>query len=246
MEKQRTNEENETELAIAAAFEASRSPLATRLANFPRYVRRQDLKRFLVRYELLKEVLEVKGSIIECGVNEGFGLMSWYHCSATLEPENLTRRIIGFDTFEGFPSVAPEDQGQADVRVGGLAADSEQELRDLIAAHDKNRFLGHVEKVRLVRGDATQTMPQYLEDHAETVVSLLFLDFDLFEPTKVALETFVPRMPKGAVIAFDELDNPTWPGETLAALDTVGLNNLELRRLPWDPYVSWAKIGYEA
>jgi hypothetical protein len=86
-------------------------------------------------------------------------------------------------------------------------------------------------------------MPAYLEAHPETVVSLLFLDFDLYEPTRVALETFLPRMPRGAVIAFDELDNPRWPGETLAAMDTVGLNRLELLRLPWDPYVSWARVG---
>ena len=49
-------------------------------------------------------------------------------------------------------------------------------------------------------------------------MSLLFLDFDLYEPTKAALEQFVPRMPRGAVLAFDELDNPIWPGETKALL----------------------------
>jgi hypothetical protein len=239
----KTNDESDSESALAASFEASTSSTVTKLANFPRYVRRQDLKRFLVRYELFKHVLNVKGSIIECGVHEGFGLMSWYHCSTTLEPENLTRRIVGFDTFSGFPSLLDEDQGADAVAVGDLAADSEAELRVLIEAHDRNRFLGHIEKVRLVRGDATATMPAYLDAHPETVVSLLFLDFDLYEPTRVALETFLPRMPRGAVIAFDELDNPRWPGETLAAMDAVGLNQLELMRLPWDPYVSWARVG---
>lgn len=242
MKSLRTEAEAATESALAESFESSGSPLATKLANFPRYVRRQDLKRFLVRYELFKEVLTVKGSIIECGVNEGFGLMSWYHCSTTLEPENLTRRIVGFDTFSGFPSLLDEDAGVDDVAVGDLAADSEAELRDLVEIHDRNRFLGHIEKIRLCRGDATVTMPAYLEEHPETVVSLLFCDFDLFEPTRVALETFLPRMPRGAVIAFDELDNPRWPGETLAAVEAVGLGRLELTRLPWDPYVSWARL----
>jgi hypothetical protein len=49
-------------------------------------------------------------------------------------------------------------------------------------------------------------------------------------------------MPKGAIIAFDELDNPIWPGETLAALEAVGLNRLEIRRFPWDPYIGYARI----
>jgi hypothetical protein len=74
------------------------------------------------------------------------------------------------------------------------------------------------------------------------VVSLLFMDLDLYEPTRVALEQFVPRMPKGAIIAFDELDNPIWPGETLAAMAAIGLNKLSLRRFPWDPYVGYAVI----
>ena len=72
------------------------------------------------------------------------------------------------------------------------------------------------------------------------MVSLLYLDADMYEPTKIALDTFLPRMPKGAVVVFDELDNPIWPGETAAAVDAVGLRNLRLRRLEWDPYIAFA------
>jgi len=49
-------------------------------------------------------------------------------------------------------------------------------------------------------------------------------------------------MPKGAVLAFDELDNPIWPGETTAAMDAVGSANLRLRRLDWDPYIAFAVL----
>jgi len=72
------------------------------------------------------------------------------------------------------------------------------------------------------------------------VVSILFLDFDLYEPTKVAIENFYPRIPKGGVIAFDELDNPIWPGETLALLESIGLGSLELQRVEFDPYIAYA------
>jgi len=54
-------------------------------------------------------VIDVKGSVIECGVHNGFGVMTWAKLSAILEPVNLTRRIYGFDTFEGFPEVSKED-----------------------------------------------------------------------------------------------------------------------------------------
>ena len=82
-----------------------------------------------------------------------------------------------------------------------------------------------------------------MADNPHLVVSVLFLDFDLYEPTKVALEHFIPRMPKGAIIAFDELDNPIWPGETQALMDTVGINRLRIERLPWDPYIGYAVVG---
>jgi hypothetical protein len=87
-----------------------------------------------------------------------------------------------------------------------------------------------------------QTIPPFLEENPHLLVSLLFLDMDLYEPTKVALEKFLPRMPRGAVLAFDELDNPMWPGETLAALDAVGVRNLKLQRMDWDPYISFAVL----
>jgi hypothetical protein len=111
-----------------------------------------------------------------------------------------------------------------------------------VLEYDRDRFLGHIDKVHLVKGDLVETIPTFLASHRHLVVSLLFLDVDLYEPTKAALEAFVPRMPKGAIIAFDELDNPMWPGETLAAIDAMGLGKLRLQRLPWDPYISFAAI----
>ncbi len=82
-----------------------------------------------------------------------------------------------------------------------------------------------------------------METHQHLVVSLLFLDFDLYEPTKAALKYFVPRMPKGAILAFDELDNPLWPGETLALLHELGMGSLRLERVEFDPYIGFAVLG---
>jgi hypothetical protein len=229
---------------VADVFERCRDTTEEKLENFPKYVRRQQLKRFLALYEIFKMVLSVKGSIVECGVFRGFGFMSWAKLSTILEPENLTRRIYGFDTFDGFPSIDQRDENVlASPLTGELASNSRYELEELISAYDDDRFLGHIDKASLIAGDATKTIPSFVAANPHLVVSLLFLDFDLYEPTKAALENFLPRMPKGAVLAFDELDNPIWPGETLAAMDAIGLNRLELRRLEWDPYISYAIIG---
>ena len=238
----RTDAERLESTRNRALFEANPSSWETKMENFPKYVRRQNLTRFLALYEIFKHALPVKGSIVECGVNHGFGLMSWAKFSAILEPVNLTRRIYGFDTFEGFPGISEQDRSQSSmhVREGDLAADVHDELLQLVDIYDSTRFIGHVGKVKLVRGDATKTIPEFVKESPHLVVSLLFMDFDLYEPTKIALEHFLPRMPKGAVLAFDELDNPLWPGETLAMLEAHAKRPLRLQRLDFDPYISFA------
>lgn len=241
---QRTAAEAAEAARNRALFEANPASWETKLENFPKYVRRQNLTRFLALYELFKRVLPIKGSVIEGGVHNGFGLMTWAKLSAILEPVNLTRRIYGFDSFEGFPDVAGQDRAEASlhVRPGDLAADVHDELVQLIEIYDSSRFLGHVGKVKLIRGDARATIPAFITENPHLVVSLLFLDFDLYEPTRAALEHFVPRMPRGAVLAFDELDNPLWPGETLAMLEHHARRPLRIERFEFDPYIGFAVI----
>lgn len=214
--------------------------------NFPRFARRQVLTRFIARYEIFKLVAPVKGSIVECGVHNGAGLFTWANLAAGLEPVRLHRRIIGFDTFEGFVDVDAKDKGgteNTELHAGGFRGETLEALQASAALYDRNRFLNHIDKVELVQGDATQTIPAYLEANQHLVVSLLWLDFDLYAPTKVALETLVPRMPKGAVICFDEINNTAWPGETAALAETLGIGALELRAFPFDPSIAYAVIG---
>ncbi|MEV4347443.1 TylF/MycF/NovP-related O-methyltransferase [Actinoplanes sp. NPDC049596] len=228
---------------IAEVFQNSPDDLPTRLATMARYARRSQVTRFAALYELFKLALPVKGSIVECGVFRGASFMTFAQLSAALEPTNLTRRLYGFDSFGGFPSVSAGDSpDRTGAKPGDLAADSYDELTRLLEIYDTDRFLGHLPKAQLIRGDVTETIPAFVEDNQHLVVSLLFLDLDLYEPTRVALQHFLPRMPRGAVLAFDELDNPLWPGETKAALDEVGLNRLELRRFDFDPYIGYAVL----
>ncbi len=241
----RTSAEEQEASLNRECFDSNSQSWEKNIENFPKYIKKQNITRFLSLYEIFKKIINVKGSIIECGVNQGYGLMSWAKFSSVLEPNNLTRRIYGFDTFEGFPQIADEDisKSSSHVKAGDLSANSYEELKKLIKIYDTTRFLGHIQKVFLQKGDAIKTIPKFLEDNPHVVVSLLFLDFDLFKPTKIALDYFVPRMPRGAIIAFDELDNPLWPGETQAMLEFFAKNKLELKRLTFDPYIAFAKIN---
>jgi hypothetical protein len=239
----KTAVEQEVGKSLENIFVNSHNTIETKLENFPKYVRRQHLKRFLAMYEIFKMVLRTKGSIVECGVFQGFSLMSWAKLSSILEPENLTRRIYGFDSFDGFPSVTEMDRSAAgDAAAGDFQGSSYDELQELIRVYDQDRFLGHIPKVQLIRGDATKSIPEFIKENTHLLVSLLFLDMDLYQPTKAALEHFLPRMPKGGVLAFDELDNPIWPGETTALLENLNINQLKIQRLEWDPYIGYVVL----
>ena len=239
----RTDKEQKVGARIAEIFSKSQDSVEFKIECFPRYVRRQHLKRFLAMYEIFKRLLPVKGSIVECGVYGGFGLMSWAKISTILEPENLTRRVYGFDSFEGLsPPTAHDQNGHKTVQRGDLFSPSYNELQELIKEYDDDRFLGHIPKIELIKGDITKTAKEFVTKNPHLIVSLLFLDCDLFEPTRAAIETFLPRMPKGAIVAFDELDNPIWPGETNALLETIGINALRLERIEWDPYIAFAVL----
>jgi len=213
-----------------------------KLRHFAKFVPRQVLGKFLAKCEIFQHVLKVHGHIIECGVLLGGGLMTWAQLSSIYEPVNHVRRIVGFDTFTGFAELTEKDKtNNLDYAVpGGLATHAYDDLMECVELYDLNRPLGHIPRVEVVVGNAIQTIPEYLDKNPHIVVSMLYLDFDLYEPTKVAIETFLPRMPKGAILVFDELDQAQWPGETLAVMDTLGLSNLRIRRFPFTPQLSYA------
>jgi hypothetical protein len=215
-----------------------------KLQNFSKYVPTQDLRKFIVRYELFKKILDIHGSIIECGVLYGGGLMTWAQLSEIFEPINHTRNIIGFDTFKGFVKVSEKDKtGIADQgKIGGLAIDSLKDIMTSIELYDQNRFLKHISKVKLVKGNVEKTLPGYLENNPHLVVSLLWLDFDMYEPTLCAIKCLINRIPKGGIIAFDELNHEVWPGETIAVMEELGINNLKIRRFPFGGTLSYAVI----
>lgn len=219
--------------------------LIEKIEAFPKYVSRQALAKFFTKYELFKQILHVNGSIVECGCLHGAGTLAWAKMSAIFEPANHTRKVFAFDTFEGFPSVAKEDTETGTFHAlerGGLTGSSEESVREAVRIFDLNRAINHIEKVKLVKGDVMRSADYFIEQNPHLVVALLYLDFDLYEPTKKALEVFVPRMPKGAVIAFDELNAEIFPGETKAVNEVLGLRNLRLQRFPFDSYVSYAVI----
>ncbi len=208
--------------------------------NFTKYVKRQDIARFIAQYEIFKRQLNIKGSVVECGVHYGSGLMAWSKISSILEPYNYRRKILGFDTFEGFPSVKKIDNS----KVGMFSDDVNiyEELLESIKEYNENRFLNNINKIELIKGDANITIPKYIEDNKHLIVSLLYLDFDIYEPTKTAISYFLPRMSKGSIIAFDEINNENWKGETMAMLESLNIRDCKIESFSFEPNISFIQL----
>lgn len=178
----------------------------------------------------------------------GGGIMAFAKLCAGFDLLGFDRKVIGFDTFEGFPHLSEEDKQSVDnkeLKVGGFQSfmDIEKELQDCIKEFDENRFINQFDKVQLIKGDACQTIPQYIEENPQTLISLLYLDFDLYEPTKVALEHLAPRVVKGGIIVFDEINEKAWKGETIAAFEYFGnFNQCKLQTFDFVPAISYMVV----
>jgi hypothetical protein len=209
---------------------------------FPRYITPACLSKFLARVEIFRNrVLPVHGNIVECGVLHGGSLFTWAKLSAIFEPVNHTRRIVGFDTFSGFEQFHDKDAGTP-FKPGDLRGLSYERMQAAVDVFNLNRPLAHIPKIELVKGDLAKTAGEYVTANQSLVVAMLNLDVDLYAPTIAALEAFVPRMPKGAVIIFDEVNYPRFVGESIAMREYFKLNNLRLQRLPWTSITSFAVI----
>jgi hypothetical protein len=218
-----------------------RASLFYLVENFARYLRLEELSRLLVRHELFKKILNIKGSIVECGVYSGNGLMTWAKLSVILEPVAYWRKIYGFDTFEGFPSVSGKDSPAS--QQGDQKDSSFEELIACIKLFEMTHYCPEINKVQLIKGDFCETGGAFLNGNPHLLIALLYLDFDIYEPTKKALELFLPRMHRGSILCFDELNNPTWPGETLALLEALNIRDLKIEKFPFEPNISFIVLG---
>jgi hypothetical protein len=243
LETRHTDKDKSAYALARDAFSKSTIPLLDKLEAFPRFSTKRSLARFLAKLEIYKQIMGTTGIIVECGVFNGSGLFTWAQLANIYEAVNYTRKIVGFDTFEGFPSVdGLDNEGVLQSKAGDLKGSTFDELLLSVEKLNSERALSHIPAISLIKGNFLNTAPLYIKENPHTIVSLLYLDFDLYEPTKLALELFLPRMPKGAIVAFDELNCDSYPGETKALADVMGIRNFEIQRFPFEPWISYIRL----
>lgn len=202
------------------------------LSQLGLFIKRQDLSRLLFIHELYKKIIDVHGVVMEFGVRWGQNMALYETFRGIYEPYNHNRKIIGFDTFEGFPSTHQKD-GQSDIIQTGaysVTEGYESYLEKVLDYHEQESPIPHIKKYELIKGDATIEIERFLEKNPETIIAFAYFDFDIYEPTRKCLEAIRNHVTKGTVIGFDELNVHDYPGETRALKEVLGLDSYKITR----------------
>jgi hypothetical protein len=178
------------------------------LDHYPLFVGAHNMARnFFVVQEFLK-TLDVPGNIYEFGMWRGSTAFLLSKFLLLSRPQQ-NKVIVGFDNFSGLPHPSVDDGEEAQSYVGRYKGDLEF-LRSMIISSNFNDI------ITVVDGDANQTIPSFFEDNPYDLVSFALLDFDLYDPTMVAIHHIVDRVPIGGKIMFDEGTSQIWQGEKKA------------------------------
>jgi hypothetical protein len=242
IELYRSPEEEAVRAELVELFRECPVPDAEILANLGLFLSSKHLSRILLMHHLYSQIVDTQGVIMEFGSRWGNNLGLFAALRGIYEPFNRHRKIVGFDTFEGFPGISEKDlQDHPQIRRGGFAVTKgyERYLERLLGVMERDHPISHIRKFEVRKGDAGTEVHRYLEENPETIVALAYFDLDIYEPTKQCIEAIRPRLFRGSVLAFDELNDHDCPGETLALMETFGLNAVKLRKYPHAARVSY-------
>lgn len=242
--RQTSLQEVKAETDLLSLFSQCPIPKDEILSNLPLFIKRQDVSRLLFLNELYQKILNVHGNVVEFGCRWGRQLSMFAALRGIYEPYNYNRKIVGFDTFSGFPSVHKKDGSSDIIKRGsyGVTDQYEKYLQKILESHEKESPLAHLSKFEILKGNAPLETKKYLMAHPETIIALAYFDFDLYEPTKKCLELIKEHLTRGSVLVFDELNHPDFPGETVAVKEILGLKKYKIQHSPYSTVQAYVVI----
>ena len=150
---------------------------------------------FLNVYQALRYIKAnaLRGSFVECGCHMGgMGLF----LALVARHLDLHRRIVLFDTFNGFPL------GEKDEFIPDATVISAEQYPSFVRDVRENirSTLGSTHVIELVEGDVAQTVPVADVDE----IALLRLDTDFYASTKIELAHLYPKLMRGGLLTIDD------------------------------------------
>lgn len=170
------------------------------------------------RYRLLEAASKIKGNgcFVECGVKNG--------STAWRVVQVLRRPAFLFDTWARFEGFTSKD-GSRNRKRRLYKRDGSKREKICRAALRKH---GVDDLCTMVKGDVRKTLPKFLSNQPE--VCFAHLDLDLYEPTKICLNSLWEFM-TGPIFIHD-YDSSTWKGITECVNDFVAARNIRISVYP--------------
>ena len=136
-------------------------PVEEMLINTGLYTRSSALSKLLFLNELYEKILHLPGNILVFGTWWGQDLILLHNLRAIHEPYNFTRKVVGFDTFTGYPAISENDHLSETIKEGayGTTENYLAHLDALLGYHEKENILSHIRKYQLVSGNILETFP---------------------------------------------------------------------------------------
>lgn len=209
------------------------------------FIRSSLLARFIAISDVYRMIIDIPGNIFDLGCWWGQNTILFENYRAIYEPFNKQRRIVSFDSFEGYIHWSEQDQ-RSDIFNQNTYSTSqgyETFLRALLETHEGINALGHQRGLHeVMKGDATKTVREYLLANPETIVALAAFDLGLYEPTKSVLETIRPHLVPGSVLLMIHLTRKDLRGDGRAFLEVMAGTRYKLSKHPNYPSFSIAQI----
>ena len=221
-----SNKEKKNRESLIKLFNNWPSTDEFKMRNLGLFQNRINLMRILFMNELYQKTIDVTGDILEFGCRWGQNISLFLNFRGIYEPYNMGKKIIGFDTFSGFPSISKhEKKGNKKLaKLGGFSTslNYEKYLNQILDYHASESQAGHFKRHEVVKGDASKTIKKYLKSNQQTLIALAYFDMDIYKPTKDCLKAIRPHLTKGSIIGFDEPNSKDFPGETIAIKQIFG------------------------
>jgi O-methyltransferase len=162
---------------------------------------------------------KIKGDFVECGVWRGGNIILFEKLIEYLSIKD--KMIYGYDTFEGMTTPSKFDIYQNNKSAKFLMS-KEKKIHNLehtihaICSLDqvkKNiKESAKINNIKLIKGDVAKTLKN--NKNVPKKISILRLDTDFYESTKIELEILYPRIQNGGVLIID--DYGEWKGSKKA------------------------------
>lgn len=188
------------------------------LINLNMFSRSSAYAKHLFLFEIYEKILRIPGNIHVYGLWYGQDLVSLYNLREILEPHNVMRKTVGFDTFKGYMGITNKDRRSGIINETNYRVENDYVnfLQDLMQYHEEENSISNIKKFKIIKGDLSVQIKKYMQNNPQELIALAYFDLAIYKPTKACLDTIENHLVSGSCIVFDQLNNSKYPGETIA------------------------------